>query len=384
MAWRWARRLLLLALLAVAVVAVRRAVFTPDDVPVTVFRVARGPVEDTVTNSKAGTVKSRRRATLSPEIGGRVEALLVREGQRVRAGDVLMRLASDDYRAQASLQAQALEVARLTETEACERMRLAAREAERMQRLVEAELSSRQQLDRVVSERDTAAAACDASRARVHQADAALRLARVNEAKTVVRAPFDAVVAEVSAEVGEWITPAPPGVPIPPVIELIAPDAAYVSAPLDEVDVAKVREGLPVRVTLDAYPGRAFPGRLARIAPYVEDRQEQNRTFEVEVELDDREAARQLLPGTSADVEVVLQTRPDVLRVPSYALMQGDRVLVVRDGALVAVEVKTGLRNWDFAEVVSGLAPGDPVVVSLDRVEVKAGARARIEAESTR
>ena len=384
MAWRWARRLLLLALVGVAAVVVRRAVFTPDAVPVTVFRVARGPVEDTVTNSKAGTVTSRRRATLSPEIGGRVEALLVREGQHVRAGEVLMRLASDDYRAQAALQARALEVARLAETEACERMRLAAREAERTERLVDAELVSRQQLDRVVSERDTAAAACDASHARVQQADAALRLARVNEAKTVVRAPFDAVVAEVSAEVGEWITPAPPGVPIPPVIELIAPDAAYVSAPLDEVDVAKVREGLPVRVTLDAYPGRAFPGRLARIAPYVEDRQEQNRTFEVEVELDDREAARQLLPGTSADVEVVLQTRPDVLRVPSYALMQGDRVLVVRDGALVAVEVKTGLRNWDFAEVVSGLAPGDPVVVSLDRVEVKAGARARIEAESTR
>jgi HlyD family secretion protein len=382
--WRWTRRLVILAVLAGAVAWARWALFKPPIVPVTVYRVARGPVEETVTNSKAGTVKSRRRAALSSELGGRVEALFVKEGDRVRKGDVLMRLVVDEYRAQAALQTRALEVARVVVAEACERAQLATREAQRLDDLVQSGLVSKQQLDRAVTERDAARATCDATRARVQQAEAALSLARVQEDKTVIRAPFDAVVAEVSAEIGEWITPAPPGIPIPPVIELIDPAGIYVSAPLDEVDVAKVHEGLPVRVTLDAYAGQSFAGRLVRVAPYVEDRQEQNRTFEIEVELADRDASQRLLPGTSADVEVILQVRPDVVRIPAYALMQNAQVLVVRDEALVAVDVKTGLRNWDFVEVVDGLSVGEMVVVSIDRVEVKAGARVRIESETTR
>jgi HlyD family secretion protein len=364
--------------------AARAYFFRPQVVPVTIYRVASGPVEETVTNSRAGTIKSRRRATLSPEIGGRVVELAVREGARVRRGDLLLRLSPEEYDANATLQSRAVDVARAAEREMCESAQLAAREAERIAQLVTSELASRQRLDQAVSARDTAVAACEAARARARQADAALHVAGVQRGKTVIRAPFDGIVAEVSAEVGEWITPAPPGVPIPPVIELIDPDQIYVSAPLDEVDSGKVRTGLPVRVTMDARPGTALPGRLARVAPYVQDAQEQNRTFEVEVELDDPAVKRTLLPGTSADVEVILQVRPDVLRVPAYALMQGDRVLVVRGDTLVATPVTPGLRNWDFVEVSSGLTRGDQVVVSLDRPEVVAGARVRIESETSK
>jgi HlyD family secretion protein len=351
---------------------------------VTVYRVTRGPVEETVTNSKAGTVESRRRATLSPEIGGLVVELAVREGARVRRGDLLMRLSPAEYDANAALQSRAVEVARAAEREMCEGAQLAAREADRVEQLVASELVSPQRLDQARSARDTAVAGCEAARARARQADAALKLATVQQAKTVIRAPFDGIVAEVSAEVGEWITPAPPGVPIPPVIELIDPDQIYVSAPLDEVDSGKVRTGLAVRVTMDARPGAALSGRLVRVAPYVQGALEQNRTFDVEVELDDRAVTRTLLPGTSADVEVILQVRPDVLRVPAYALLQGDRVLVVRGDTLIAVPVTTGLRNWDFVEIASGLAAGDQVVVSLDRPEVVAGARVRIESETAK
>lgn len=384
MIWRWVRRLFVVALLVAGVVLARYTLFKPAVVPVTVFRVATGTVEETVTNSKAGSVETRRRASLSPELGGRVEMLAVREGQRVKRGDVLLRLVADEYRAQAALQARALEVARVTVTEACEASLLARREAERTRSLVESGLASPQQLDQLDTQRETAGALCGAARSRVEQAQAALHLARVMEGKTVLRAPFDGVAARVSTEVGEWITPAPTGIPIPPVIELISQDAIYVTAPLDEVDVAKVAVGMPVRVTMDAFPGRSFTGRLTRVAPFVDDQLEQNRTFDVEVEFDDHDVARTLLPGTSADVEVILQARTGVLRVPAYALTQGDRVLVVRDEALVATPVKVGLRNWDFAEIVGGLAEGDRVVTSLDRVEVKEGARVRVESETTR
>jgi HlyD family secretion protein len=149
---------------------------------------------------------------------------------------------------------------------------------------------------------------------------------------------------------------------------------------MDEVDMGKVRIGQPVRVTSDALPGRSFAGRVTRIAPYVVDQVEEGRTFEVEVTLTAPDAAV-LVPGASADVEIVLQAKPHVVRVPAYALIQDKAVLVVRDGRLVERPVTVGLRNWDVVEITRGVAPGDLVVVSLDRAEVKAGAAVTVVAE---
>jgi HlyD family secretion protein len=381
---RGLRRLIVLGLLGALVWAARLTLFAPTVVPVTVFVVERGRVEQTVTNSKAGTVRSRRRASLSPEMGGRVAALAVRKGDRVRAGQVLMRLADAEYRAQLELQARALDAAVAAEREACEAVELAVREAARAKRLVEEGVGAQQLLDQLETARAARVAACEAARARVRQAEAAVGLARATLDRTVLRAPFAGVVADVSTEVGEWITPSPPGLPIPPVIELIATDEIYISAPIDEVDLGRVHPGLPARVTLDAYPGRVFPGRVVRVAPYVDARAQESRTVEIEVELDDAAASRTLVPGTSADVEVILEVHDDVVRIPSYALLQGDHVMVVREARLARVPVETGLRNWDFVEVTRGLAPGDRIVVSLDRPEVRDGARVRIEGEAVR
>jgi HlyD family secretion protein len=206
-------------------------------------------------------------------------------------------------------------------------------------------------------------------------------VARANLDKCVMLAPFDGVVLEITTEVGEWISPSPPGVLIPPVIDVVAPESLYVSAPLDEADVARVRLGQPVRITFDAFRGRSFPGKLTYLSSFVETRQEQNRTLTVEAVFDSQELPPNLLPGLSADLEVILDAREDALRISSSALLEGERVLLVRGKKLVEVPVQVGLRNWEYAEVLSGLNAGDPVVVSLDRPEVKAGARAKITSE---
>ena len=406
---RWIRRIVVLVLLGGAAVTARYTLFKPQPVPITVFRVATGRVEETVTNSKAGTIKSRRRATLSTEIGGRVVELPVGKGDHVRRGQVLVRLADADYRAQVDVQERALQAAGASADEACRGAEHAERELARSRKLAADELVSQDMLDQAQSQRDMAAASCAAARAQIGQAQASIALARATLAKTVLRAPFDGVVADITTELGEYITPSPPGLPIPPVIELIDTDAIYVSAPMDEVDVGKVRVGLPVRVTLDAFPDKRPMGHVTRVAPYVQDVQEQNRTFEIDVEFDKealsalgagqanpdpaqrrptsgrtpgRQPAQTLRPGTSADVEVILGVHEGVLRIPTYALLEGDRVLVVREGNLASVAVKTGLRNWEFTEILSGLSAGDAVAVSLDRPEVKPGVPVRIEAET--
>lgn len=381
---RWVKRGLVGAAFVGAALLLRGTLLSPKPVPVTVFRVAAGRVEETVTNSKAGTVKSRRRAALSPETAGRVARLPVRKGGHVAMGDVVLRLFDADARAQVAAQEKAVEAGRAAEREAAGAERQAQRELDRNVKLLGERIVSEERVDLLRSQRDQALASRDAALARLRQSEASLEIARVALDKTVLRAPFEGVVADIGTEVGEWITPSPPGVPLPPVVILLDERSIYVSAPMDEVDVGRVAEGQPVRLTFDAFPEKAQPGKVTRVAPYVQDLVEQNRTFEIEVELEDEAFASALRPGTSADVEVILGARDGVPRIPSHALMEGGKVLLVRGERLVAAPVRTGLRNWAFVEVTSGLSPGDLVVVSLDRAEVKDGAKARIEAETLR
>ncbi len=366
--------IVILVVVALAL-TLRYTVFRPERVDVTVFRVAPGLVEESVTNSKAGTVKTRKRAMLSPEIGGRVVEIVVREGDTVQAGQVLIRLADDDHAAEVVLRERARTAAEAAGREACLTADQAEREHARYARLSNDEIVSEELLEQLENRRDVGVAACEAAKARVEEAEAGRRRAKVELAKTVMRAPFDGIVAELSTEVGEWITPSPPGLPIPPVIELLQREANYVSAPLDEVDLARVAVDQPVHITLDAFADATFSGRVVRLAAYVLDLEEHSRTFEIEVEFDDRDFAAGLLPGASADVVVVLDQRDNVPRIPSYALMEGGRVLVVHDDRLEERDVTTGLRNWQFTEITDGLETGELVVVSLDRAEVQAGAR---------
>ena len=374
---RW---LVVLLVIAAVVVALRFTVFAPEPVAVRTAPAARGLVESSVTNSKAGTVKARRRAKLSPGTSGIVVELAVARGDRMATGDVLLRLEADTQAAQLQLARRDLDVAAAAQEKTCIAADRAARELKRNQELVGDGLVTVDRVDDLQSALDLASADCRVAAAEVARREAAVAVAQAELDKTVLRAPFDAIVAEVSVELGEWVTPSVALLAAPDVIDAIDGASLYVSAPMDEVDADRLHAGLPVRVTVDSHPGEVFAGTLARLAPYVLDVESQNRTLEIEVELDDAQAAASLLPGTSADVEVLLETHADVLRVPTLALLEGDRVLVLEQGLLVSRALTTGLRNWDWTEVLGGLSVGEPVVLSLDRPGVEAGVEAGAEA----
>ncbi len=378
----WIKPLLIVAIVTGAVVALRLTVLRPKLVPVTVFRVEAGRVEDTVVNSRAGTVQSRRRSEISPGIAGLVVEIPVRKGARVQKGCVLIRLDDQEHKAQADLAQRSLDAARAVAEQNRLEAERAEREWKRTQQLAQQQVVSDTAMDLDRTRALTAQAAVVATQARIQEAEAALEAAQAILAKTVITAPFDGVVLDVTTEVGEWISPSPPGVPIPPVLDLIDPDALYVSAPIDEADVARLRVGLPVRVTLDAFRGRSFPGKLTYLSSFVETRQEQNRTLRVEAEFEDTQLPANLLPGLSTDVEIILDAREGVLRIPTYALLENSRVLVVDGDRLVERDVTTGLHNWSYTEITAGLSAGEPVVVSLDRPEVKTGARVTVTGEA--
>ncbi len=215
--WLWLKRLAVLAALAALVVWVRLWVLAPEPIAVEVYVVAAGRVEETVTNSRAGTVRAHRRAELSPEVGGRVLALPFREGDRVEKGDVLLRLDDEMRRAELELATRDREAALAERDRVCTRAEQAVRDRERIRQLARDGIASSDLLDKAATEAQSLAAACKGAEVIVERAGAGVLVAEARLKKMVLRAPFDGVVAELQTEVGEWVTPSPPALPVPPV-----------------------------------------------------------------------------------------------------------------------------------------------------------------------
>jgi HlyD family secretion protein len=353
--------------------------------PVTVVlkAVDRGNVESTVVNTRAGTVEACQRTRLSTIMGGRIEYLGVKEGDKVKKGQLLMKLWNDDQKAQQALAEAQRAMAEQRVKEVCTTAASAAREAERQASLKKQGFVSTAREDAAKSEADARAAACATARADVAQAAARINVTRVEQGRMSLYAPFDGTVAKIVGELGEYSTPSPPGVATPPAIDLIDESCLYIEAPMDEVDAPRIQVGQPVRVSLDALPKQPLAGKVRRVAPYVLAVEKQARTVDVEVDFE-RPPGVNLLVGYSADVEIVLAGRPNVLRVPTAALIEGSKVMVlnVDSGKLEERKVKAGMANWEFTEIVEGLSEGERIVISLEREGVKVGARATAAADA--
>ncbi len=146
---------------------------------------------------------------------------------------------------------------------------------------------------------------------------------------------------------------------MPPVIDLIDDSCLYVSAPIDEVDAARLKVGQSARVLLDAMPGRDFAATVTRIAPYVKELEKQARTVEVEAALTAVPTDVPLLIGYSADLEVEVTRATDVLRVAASSRADDGSVLRLEGDKLVRVVPRWGVENWNWIEVAEGLAAGD-------------------------
>ena len=347
----------------------------PDPIEVEVVEASRGDVEETVTNTRAGTVKACQRARLAPPAGGQIARLPVKKGDRVQPGQVLLELWNDDVRAQLAVTERDAAAARARREEACVAARVARRESDRLGQLVERRLVSTELAERAAGDADAREAACRAATEQVRVAESRIDAARATLERTLLRAPFEGTVAEINGEIGEFVTPSPVGIPTPPAVDVVDTSCLYITAPIDEVDAPRVREGMPARVTLDAFRDRSFAAHVRRVAPYVLDTEKQARTVEVEAEIDERGDAS-LLPGYSADVEVILAERADVLRIPTRALVEGRRVYVLEGGTVRSREVTAGIGNWEYTEVTAGIEAGARVVVSIDRAGLADGVTA--------
>ncbi len=366
---RLSRRLIyigIIALIAVALWWINRA----PPVEVNLHTVTSGSVESTIANTRTGTIMACRRSHIAPIISGRVEQLRVKKGDEVKAGQLLLSLWSDDLAAQLRLTHSQANAAKAHADEVCVIAELAQRDAERIKTLQRKGLTSEESYDQAQNNAIAREASCRAANASVDVAKAQRQVAEAALQRTSLNAPFDGIIAEVHAELGEVLAPLSTESAMGGSIDIIEKGCLYISAPIDEIDAPTVQAGMQAKITLDAFPGETFNGTVHRIAPYVLDVEKQARTVEVEVEFSDPKIEQQMLPGYSTDVEVVLKRRTDTLWIPNAALLRDDKVWLYVEGKLEKRSLKIGLSNWQTSEVISGLSEGEQIILPSGNIEL--------------
>jgi len=403
------RRGLLLAAVAVVACAGGIAYYRlSGTIPVDVFRVRPGRVEEITSAVSAGTVKSTLEAVLSTETGGRVSELLVREGSTVRQGDVLVRIVDPELVRQAEasvaeegqardglLQAEAKREeaairARAEKGRAENNLRKARDDYRRTEELFRAGIVSRSELETAAMQRSNteeesriAAAGEDALRAldreidvlrgRVEAARARTAALTARRAKLTITAPFPGVITKKSCEIGESKLPGAP------LLALADPSSSYVEAQIDEADAAKIRVGQTARLVPEAFRGDIFTGRISEVRPTVEASREVSRANTIAITL--VSSPKPLRLGMSVDVEVLTGGKDNVPMVPSAAVMERDAkkfVYVVSGGKAVRRDVTVGVSNWDRTEILTGVSSGEDVVTSLEIKDLAPGSRVAI------
>jgi HlyD family secretion protein len=374
---------LILALLLVGGFFVYRYVYREKPIHVSTRDAEIGIVEATVTNTRAGSVKARRRAKLAPAVGGRIATLNIHKGDEVEAGQLILALWNKDLEAELDLAEKQAKVAEANAHEACLIAEYTGRQGERLTELRKNRSTSESSYDEAIATAASKKAACRAAQAQREVSLARIHAAKAMVERTIITAPFAGIVAEVNGEIGEFITPSPPGIATLPVVDLINMESLYVAAPIDEIDAAQIRPGMEARITLDAFPKRVFKGQTRSVSPYVLEQAKQARTVEIEVDFQETIRDINLLVGYSADVEIVIEGRPGVVRIASESLMKDGHVYVVdpKSNRLQYRKTASGLANWQFTEIREGVAAGEQVVTTIDRQGLGDGVPVVIETE---
>ena len=373
--------LLILVLVAGVIIGSYWKLSQPQSIVVSIAVAEAGLVEKTIANTRAGTIEACRRTRLSPSIGGQIAVLNVEKGDQVRKGDLLMSLWNKDLMAEIELSQAESKSALANARATCLNAEAAQREASRLMKLKKGGAVSEESVDRAVTDASARRASCDAANASAEVSASRAKVSRARLDRTRLVAPFDGVIADINGELSEYVTPSSSGGSAP-AIDLIDTTCFHVTAPIDEVDASRIVLGQPARVTLDAFGDRLFNGIVKRIAPFVLDLASQARTVEIEVELTNPADLKELLAGYSADVEVILDAHIATVRIPSEAILENRIVFVLVGDVLKEREIITGISNWGWTEVVSGVDPGDLVVISIDQSGVEDGALASVDTDT--
>lgn len=313
----------------------------PRGIPVRTATVAARDLDETLVLT--GTLKPRAQVELPAEVAARLERVLRDEGARVAKGETLALLDDTDYRL-ANDRAQAA---------------LAVAEANRAHAVAERERADNLLKTGGITDKDhlSAQVALRVAEASLAQARAEAAIAAQQLERTRVKAPFAGRVGKRRADAGAMLAAGTP------LFTLVDDSVFEFEAQVASRELAKVRLGAPVSVSVEALAGTVVPGRVARVAPLVDER---TRSFKVVVELPGREG---MVGGLFARASVAVGTARGAVVVPPAALVRDGsdpsraEVFVVRQGRAERQQVALGVESPDGIQATSGLGAGDVVVL---------------------
>ena len=359
-------------------VSARNAPAEAEARPVKISPASERSMERTITVT--GTLAAYDQATVSAKVPGRLASISVDLGTVLRQGQVIAQIEKQDYQLRLQQAEAALAQARarvglppegkddriVTEETGTVRQAQALLDdakvkLERARNLVQRGVLAKAQLETAESEHKVALSryqdAVEEIRNRqalVVQRRSELEIARQQLTDSSIYAPFDGVVQEKRASIGEYLAAGAP------IVNVVKMDPLRLRAEVPERESRSVHVGQEIRVTLEGDPS-VYTGKIARISPAIT---AQNRVLIVEAEVRNNGHLR---PGSFARAEIVSADSTLALAVPTNALVSFagiDKVILAQGGKAVETPITLGRRTADWAEVLSGLKAGDPVIIS--------------------
>lgn len=322
----------------------------------------------------SGYVAAQRKSAVAAKATGRLVWIGVEEGSRVKAGEVIARLESDDVAASRTQAAANLASARAAREQVEAELKDASLVYKRNRDLVLQGIVAQADLDASEARYRKAKAALDGAAAAINAAQAALKGADVAVGYTLIRAPFDAVVLTKDADVGDIVTPIGAAVNAKAAVVTMADmGSLQVEADVSESNLEKVKVGQPCEIQLDALPETRFSGTVHMIVPTAD---RSKATVLVKVRFNDRDS--RILPEMSARVAFLQRdVKPDekrprtALNPAALAKRDGrDVVYLVKGERVVETPVTAGSRIGDLVEITAGAKAGDKVVLKpLERLK---------------
>ena len=328
---------------------------TEKPVPVKVTTIHRHVLW--VTIHAIGTAKPNQIVYVKSKVPGKIILIPVREGDRIRKGELLAELDPIDYRLAVASAKDALKTAKLTYKEAKINLQDVLKDWKRYKRLYKKGVISKQKWDHIDTTKRKAEIFQNLARARVSQAKVALEIAMTNLRSTRIYAPLDGIVTLRLVDPGNRVYT------MPPTILMVVMDISRIKvlSDLPEKEMALIRSSAPVSIRFDALPGKIFEGKITRVYPQVDPI---TRNFTIEVDL--KNPNQTIKAGMFAHVRVRVKRvqtlvipRSALLKIPGTGTFYTFRVI---GNKVEKVNVKTGITQNTLVQVLKGLKEGDQVV----------------------
>jgi RND family efflux transporter MFP subunit len=329
----------------------------------------------------SGYVVAQRKAAVASKITGRLIALSVEEGSRVKTGQVIAKLENEDVLAARNQAEATLSAARQNVEQAKAELHEASLAFDRNRGLLGQGFVSQSEYDASEARYRKADASVKASEAAVRASEAALRGAEVAFEYTLIRAPFDAVVLTKNADIGDIVTPIGAAADAKAAVVTIADmDSLQVEVDVSESNLQMVKSGQPCEIHLDALQDLRFRGKVHMIVPTAD---RTKATIMVKVSFLEKDS--RVLPEMSAKVAFLSrEVKPDeekpLTALTPLAIVTRNgksKVFLIRENRVIESPVSTGQQLGDMVEILEGVKPGDTVVLKpLEKM--KDGARIKI------